>query len=150
MSESERRRAGAWGVLWIGLVCWAVSISIVRAQPVLVTATSGAEFTASADHNATVSVGGTIVNVVTNYVLSVFPGTAATGTPAFTLDLGKPTPTAGLITVKPIAQMGTLPTGQYVAVVTVNGPGGSAVSPVTSPFGRVQGPAAVPRPTILP
>lgn len=133
------------------LVCLAGCMSTVLAQtPVLVTPSSGISFTPSPDHNATVTVGGTVVNVVTTYVLVVHQGTTATGPVAFTLDLGKPTPVSGSITVKPVANFGGLAQGSYVATVTANGSGGSAVSPLSDPFARVNPPAATGKPTVVP
>lgn len=110
-----------------------------------VTATSGVAFTAPANWNDVV--GG--VPVVSSYQLDVMTQTP-TGALAFSIGLGKPTPdAANLITVKPIAQLGALAQGTYVATVSAVGPSGRATSLPSDPFVRVGLPLAPGKPTLV-
>jgi hypothetical protein len=104
-------------------------------------------FTASPDHNATDAVTGG--SIVTGYTLHVV---ATNGNNAlfFNQVLGKPTPD-GTNTIGPIAIPGflTLATGvRYTATVSADGPGGSAASAVSDPFGRPAVPAATGKPSV--
>ena len=89
------------------------------------------EFTPSADHNTLASDGTPLVQ---RYSLSLF----ATGSSvAFdTMDLGKPTPSAGIIRVDFLPLLHTVPTPGvvYEARVTAVGPGGSTASALSNQF----------------
>lgn len=111
----------------------------------VVTAQSGVAFPASADHNVS---DGTVPRVA-SYQLDVMAQNV-NGALAFTFSLGKPTPDASnTITVKPIANFGTLTAGQYVATVTAIGPGGQGRSPASDPFVRPGAPGAPGKPTVV-
>jgi hypothetical protein len=82
-------------------------------------------FTASADHNTT----------VTSYLFEVFAAGAnpATATPVATSDLGKPAPAANNdITVDRASFFTGLAPGNYVATVSAIAPGGRSRSPAVS------------------
>lgn len=99
-------------------------------------------FTPSPDHAAVDPFG---VATVTRYELEVIAQTG-TGAVAFTYDLGKPSPSQNEIRIpaSSIPPFGSLATGVvHRAVVSAIGPGGSARSEVSNPFGR---PGPVPLP----
>ncbi len=88
------------------------------------------EFTPSADHNTLASDGTPLVQ---RYSLSVFPVGSSTATA--TTDLGKPTPSGGIIRVDLLQFLQTIPTGiVFEARVTAVGPGGSTASSVSNGF----------------
>ena len=88
------------------------------------------EFTPSADHNTLASDGTPLVQ---RYSLSVFPAGSSTATA--TTDLGKPTPSGGIIRVDLLQFLQTIPTGVvFEARVTAVGPGGSTASSVSNGF----------------
>ena len=88
------------------------------------------EFTPSADHNTLASDGTPLVQ---RYSLSVFPVGSSTATA--TTDLGKPTPSGGIIRVDLLQFLQTIPTGLvFEARVTAVGPGGSTASSVSNGF----------------
>lgn len=122
-------------------------VGLVSAQTVAVSASSGVSFNPSPDHDVVFSG----VPVVTSYRLDTSIWTTQLGALSFSRDLGKPTPAAGVIIVKPITQFGILPRGSYVATVAAVGPGGEAKTPLTDPFVQT-GPPAAPqgKPVVLP
>jgi hypothetical protein len=79
-----------------------------------------AVFTASADH----------ATLVQSYRLDIFSATAspATATPLKTLNLGKPAPVSGEITVDITSTVSSLAAGSYIATVTAIGANGSGQS----------------------
>jgi Viral BACON domain/Putative binding domain, N-terminal len=89
-----------------------------------------AEFSPSPEHD-TVTNG---VPVVTNYTLSIF--NVGSGTPLDTVDLGKPTPVAGVIRVDflPLLHVSLAPNVIFEARVNAVGPGGAAPSAVSNTF----------------
>lgn len=111
----------------------------------VVTATSGVEFDPSADH--ALVVGG--VPVVSVYSIEIHTG-SATGNLVATVVLGKPAPVLGKIRVKPIPELGALPSDTYVAIPIATGPGGATAGPPSDPFVRVGKPGAPGKAVILP
>jgi len=97
-------------------------------------------FGASPDHS-TVAQG---VNLVVGYELVLKPSTGPDLPP---LDLKKPVPVSGDITVDIDTYVKGLPPGTYTGVVRTVGPGGQAVSPASAPFSLV---VPAPRPTTAP
>jgi hypothetical protein len=81
---------------------------------------SQAAFTASPDH----------ATLVTGYRLEIFVAGAnpSTATPVAVLDLGKPAPVGGNITVNITGTLQPLAAGNYVASVLAIGTGGSSRS----------------------
>jgi hypothetical protein len=86
-----------------------------------------ATFPANPDH-ATVAQG---ANIVSGYELVVTP---ATGPALPPLDLNKPAPVGGNISVDITAFVNGLTAGTYTAAVRAIGPGGQAVSSASAPF----------------
>lgn len=124
--------------------------SVVSAQTP-VTSTSGIAFGASPDQTTVAADG--ITPILTRYEMRFTATIPASCAPASAVNLGKPTPTAGTITVAPVAALGTLPANcVYTAVIAAMGPGGEGVSGPTTPFVRVvpKAPAATGTPTIVP
>ena len=100
------------------------------------------EFTPSADHSALASDGTPLVQ---RYSLSIFP--VGSSVASATTDLGKPTPSGGIIRVDILQFLQSIPTGVvFEARVTAIGPGGSGASSVSNGF-SLQAPCA---PTINP
>lgn len=126
--------------IWVGLVAVVVLGSVAPASaqaPVQVTATSGIAFISSPDHDTVDPIAGPIV---TGYQLNVM--IISNGALAFTRGLGKPTPVAGEIVVRPIAEFGKLARNLiHTMTVSATGPGGAGVSPTSDPFGAFDGPA---------
>ena len=89
------------------------------------------EFTPSADHNTNASDGTPLVQ---RYSLSVYP--VGSSVAADTMDLGKPTPSGGLIRVDFLPLLHIVPTPGVVfeARVTAVGPGGSTASSLSNGF----------------
>ena len=101
-------------------------------------------FTPSPDHDAVLDG----VPVVTRYDLSIYieAGMIVVGAP---VNLGKPTPVAGLISVtNPVWFAALTPRTRYVARVTAVGPTGTGVSDVSNPFLN-SGPPAKPGAPII-
>ena len=73
-----------------------------------------------------------------SYVVEFFVSGAntSTGTPVRTVDVGKPAPVNGEISVNASATIQALPAGSYVSTVRATGPGGSARSAPSQPFVR--------------
>lgn len=124
--------------LLCALACLAVGPTRAHAQAVANPTTL--VFTASADHARTLPVSGD--PVVTGYRARYWlasqctPTCPTTGTPAFTIPLGKPTPNAqNEIVVTNIFQ-GLVLNTVYRAVVEAVGPGGATASSATNPFGN--------------
>jgi hypothetical protein len=120
------------------LLALAMCASPAYAQTVVVNPTT-VEFTPSVDHNA-VSIDGQ--PMIARYELRIY--IEATSALLATIDLGKPTPLANLITVTNPAwfsplQPNTRLVGRFVAV----GPTGEGVGALTNPFG-VAGPPTAP------
>ena len=123
--------------VWCLLVCLLLPAS-VSAQ-VIVNPTQ-VEFSASPDH--AVSFGG--LALVTKYELVITRQGLPTLPVVPVVDLGKPTPTANLITV---SMPGGLPNNTVlVATVRTVGPGGTTPSVASDPFGVVGPPAAAGKP----
>jgi regulation of enolase protein 1 (concanavalin A-like superfamily) len=76
-------------------------------------------FTASVDHDTS----------VTSYTVAVYRASdPVTASPVATLDIGKPTPVNGDITVDLSSLVSPLPSGSYYVVVRATGPGGTSAS----------------------
>lgn len=124
--------------------------SPARAQnPTPVSALSGVSWTDT--DNSTLAADG-VTPIIDHYELHFVP---AAGCAAVALvNLGKPAPDVnGVQTMKPIAQLGTIPANcNYTGIIAAIGPGGEGDSPASAPFVRVQAkvPAAPAKPTILP
>lgn len=100
------------------------------------------EFTASPDHAATI---GTQA-IVTKYELLVVRQSAPTTPVVPVVDLGKPTPSAGAITV-PVP--GGLPNNTLLQVsIRTVGPGGTTASALSDPFAVAGPPAAAGKPVL--
>jgi len=98
-------------------------------------------FTPSADHSVNGLDG---VPLVTRYEMRVFTQSPLGQTPITTLDLGKPTPAGGTITVtNAVWFSGLTPNVLYVVRVAAVGPTGEGVSDLSNPFGN-QGPPQAP------
>ena len=112
---------------------------LASAQTVTITDTATFAFTASSDHNTLF--GGT--PILTNYSLT-FTVVGQT-TPAFTVNLAKPTPDAqNQIITAPIKKLAPiLPNTEYTARLSAVGPGGTNSVNLASPFGY-PGPATAP------
>ena len=82
-------------------------------------------FTASSDDS-----------LVAFYQLQVFRSDNLSGSPVLTLNLGKPTPVNGEITVDVTTAILSLPAGSYVAVVQAVGTGGTSSSTPSPSFAR--------------
>lgn len=104
---------------------------------------SGVEFAASTDHD-TVANG---VALVAKYTLAIST-VAAPAVIVKTVDLGKPAPVAGKVTFTGLAPViAALTAGDYVAVVSAEGPGGVTASVPSDPFSvRPKAPAAPGKP----
>lgn len=89
------------------------------------------EFAASSDH----AVQQNGVDKLTSYVVEVYASATATATLA-TRDIGKPTPSGGLVTYSQLATLlATVPAGQnYVVKIASVGPGGTSRSNASNPF----------------
>jgi hypothetical protein len=85
---------------------------------------------------------------VAKYTVDILSASAPTGTVWKTVDLGKPTPVSGKITVSSLgAVLSTLNAGSYVAIVKAEGPGGVTVSVASDPFQiAIKAPAAPGKP----
>jgi hypothetical protein len=82
-------------------------------------------FTASSDHATN----------VTSYVVAIYRAAdPLTASPVATRDIGKPTPSAGDITVDISTLVNPLATGTYKAVVRAVGPGGTTASTASASF----------------
>lgn len=93
------------------------------------------EFTPSADHSVVFEG----QPIVTGYQLQFFASGATD--PTTTVDLGKPAPVDGKISLP--VDFAAVPIGQvYTAKVAAYGPGGAAASEPSNPFGRLGPPAA--------
>jgi len=114
---------------------------VVSAQVTPVSATSSAEFTASADHSTIDPFGRSIVE---GYRLDVFVD--GTTTIAFTKQLGKPLPVNNIITLV-VPEFGTLPPNviHRATVIAFNADAASPPSAPSNPFG-VPGPRQAPAP----
>lgn len=96
------------------------------------------QFTASADHNATLSDG---TALLTRYELRFYASPNGT-TPIATHDLGKPTPVSGVITVVNAAWFTALTANaENLAKVAAIGPGGEGLSGPSGPFVELGPPA---------
>ena len=111
-------------ILVLALAIVAASVIYIRAQ----NPTWKVVFTASTDHSV-VAHG---ADLVQKYELVATRNGAPAALPPF--DLGKPAPTAGVITVNINAYALSLPEGTYTAVVRAVGPGGNGTSVVSDPF----------------
>lgn len=109
-----------------------IALLVLLALPSLVSAQTPWQvaFPANPNH-ATVAQG---VDVVQGYQLVVTPQGESALAPQ---TLGKPAPTNGTIAVNVDGYLSALPAGTYTAVIKAVGPGGSAVSPESSPFSLV-------------
>lgn len=125
--------------------------NVARAQTP-VTGTSGATFTASADHNALAADG--VTPILTRYELRFTPNVPASCAAVAPVNMGKPTPNgSNVISVVPIVTLGTLPANcVYTAVEVAIGPGGEGASVPSDPFVRVvpKIPTAGGKPAIVP
>lgn len=101
------------------------------------------EFAPSADHEATLPGGSP---AVTRYELEIWaPGATA---PESSVDLGKPEPSDGLITMQP-GLLIAMPVGrEFRAIVAAIGPGGMSRSEPSNPFVRSGPPAPAGKPTL--
>jgi hypothetical protein len=121
------RRGPAWLLIAIPVLLYPSGLA---AQTI--TDPRTVEFMPSAQHDDSTPEG---VPIVSSYSLSIYP--AGQGTPAQTVNLGKPAPGSdGMIRVDFVSRLTTpLATGvSYQARVTATGPGGSASSNVSNPF----------------
>jgi regulation of enolase protein 1 (concanavalin A-like superfamily) len=102
----------------------AVTVNVSAAS----TPPTTAVFTASADHNT---------SLVTSYVVALYRSVdPVTASPVATRDLGKPTPSGGEISVDISTLVNPLPTGNYYAVVSARGSGGSSASTPSGIFAK--------------
>jgi hypothetical protein len=116
--------------------------AIAHAQTVVVNPTT-VIFPASGDHDAVRPLDGSAV--LSKYMLRFFLEGASS--PVQEQDLGKPTPTAGVITIVNRALFTGTPLAldtKYVARVAAVGPGGEGVSAASGPFGNAS-PLTAPR-----
>jgi len=87
--------------------------------------------------------------VVTRYDLVI--ETQSPPAPFVTVDLGKPTPVSGQITVSNVAiPQALVANTAYIGKIVAVGPGGSSTSPASSPFGVQGPPGAQEAPSITP
>ena len=105
------------------------SAAVLSAQPVV--DPRYVEFVPSADHSTNASDGTPLVQ---RYSLSIY--NAGSSVAADTMDLGKPTPSGGLIRVDflPLLHIVPTPGVMFEARVTAVGPGGSTSSSLSSFF----------------
>lgn len=126
----------------IGLAVILVVVGVAasaRAQTVVVNPVT-VEFAPSSDH-AVIALDGQ--PMVARYEMRIYVETPLGPTPAFTQDIGKPTPVAGKITVtNAVWFSGLTPNTRYVAKVAAVGPTGEGVSDPSNPFGLVGAPTA--------
>ena len=103
------------------------SAAVLSAQPVV--DPRYVEFVPSADHNTNASDGTPLVQ---RYSLSIY--NAGSSVAADTMDLGKPTPSGGLIRVDflPLLHIVPTPGVMFEARVTAVGPGGSTASSLSN------------------
>jgi hypothetical protein len=118
---------------------------------ILILPTSTMDFQPSADHNATKLDGSAVVASyrVDYYLLDASGNIPANAVPAFSTNLGKPTPVNNIIVVPNAFGAIVSDTAYRVKVVAV-GPDGAGVSPASVPFGKsaAKVPAAPPAPRI--
>ena len=125
------------------LLALAACASVVSAQTVVVNPTT-VEFPASADHSVLAIDG---QPMITKYELRVY--VEAGMTLLATLDLGKPTPLANIITVTNAGWFAPLqPNTRLVARTVAIGATGEAASGVSAPFGLVGPPHPPGVPTV--
>lgn len=132
------------------LVCLSLASSLQAQTITNVDGTKSVTFTASADQTTTAADG---TPILTRYELRFTPAVPASCAAQAAINLGKPTPTANVITSAPLTALGTLPANCiYTAVVAAIGPGGEGVSVPTNPFARVvvSAPAAGGKPAFTP
>jgi hypothetical protein len=129
------------------LVLALLSCPIVAQAQTVVNPTA-IEFTASPTHNSTDPLTGEALLTrydAKYYLASACNPTCPTTTPAFTINLAKPAPVAGKITVSNVFQ-GLVLNTPYKAVVVAVGPGGTSPQAQGDlPFGN-RGPLAPPAP----
>lgn len=136
----------AWIVASLA-ACVLMAVSGVVSAQTVVTNPNTVTFAASADHSALALDGTT--PLVTSYQMQVFLEATPTGTPLTVLELGKPTPVSGAITVTNAVWFAALtPKTRYVAKVAAVGPTGTGVSAASNPFGNVGSPGAPGTPTV--
>lgn len=133
-STPRRALSKAIEAVLVGLlVLWAVPAfaQTAVANPTVL------EFQASPDHAL---LGLDDQPLVARYEARIF----LSGTLVESIDLGKPTPAAGLITVSPINSwlLSLVPNKRHVARVAAIGPTGEGESTDSNPFGRTAPPAA--------
>jgi len=120
---------------------------------ILIDADSTLGFAPSPDHSATF--GTPAVPVLTSYRAEFFLRSQVvsgvpSGTPAITVDLGKPAPVSGTITSAPLKPM-VQPNIEYVGFVLAVGSGGvSPRSNATDPFGYAAAPRGVTGAAVVP
>jgi hypothetical protein len=141
------------------LVAVALLLAAVRADAqtipglILILPTSTMDFTPSADHAATKLDGSAVVASyrVEYFLLDASGNIPANATPAFSTNLGKPTPVANVIVV-PNAFGAIVPDTAYRVKVVAVGPDGVGASPASVPFGKAVSkvPASPSAPTIRP
>jgi hypothetical protein len=121
-----------------------VAAVLLQPAPATVNPTT-VTFTPSADHNV-LSLDG-VTPIVASYELRVsLEGSASV---LASLNLGKPTPVANVITVTNAIWFAALtPKTRYVGRVAAIGPTGVGVSDPSAPFGNVGPPAATPAPVM--
>lgn len=145
-------RKVVWGALVIlAFLMFARPASAQATIPNLVINPTIADFTPSADHNATAPLSGT--PLLTEYRALYYALDAQgniTGQPVFNVSIGKPTPNAqGRIQLTdPFGSI--LANTAYRLVVTAVGPGGTTASAPSDPFGKetVTAPRASGKPTV--
>jgi len=124
-----------------------ILLSAPLSAQVVITPTSTVSFAASPDQ--AVTVGG--VAVVTDYTVRVLA--VGSSTVVFSRSIGKPTPDATNAITVPIgwtaAQIAALPSGTYILVTTVTGPGGTADSMPSDPFVVLTSPRAPGKPAVV-
>lgn len=96
-------------------------------------------FTPSTDHDAVWTDGQALL---ARYELTV---TTQAGAAVLTKDIGKPTPTAGVIALT-VPELASLPADTYTATVAAIGPGGAAPSLVSPPWTVAPDPTPIPPP----
>lgn len=143
------------GVLVVGLLALAMPAAAQIPGLILIQPTSVMDFQPSPDHNALALDGTAIVaSYRVDYYLLDASGAIPTGaSPAFSTNLGKPTPVNGLIVV-PNAFGSIVPNSAYRATAAAVGPGGAGTSGASVPFGKastaVPGAPSAPRITPTP
>lgn len=133
-------------LLWAAAVLAVAGVPVWAQTPAVVNPTT-VQFTPSADHDVINPV--TTQPMVLRYDLRIFTEQPLGTVPVTTVDIGKPTPVGGTITVtNAVWFSGLTPNTRYVAKVAAVGPTGEGVSDPSGPFGNVGPPQRPSAPAI--